>query len=205
MRRRICIAVIVMLSARHVAVAAETAAAFVPAAVASAGPAPADKPADKNGVKQADEKSGKKEGKDDGKKGGKTDGKTDKPPACMHCGATCGLEKVCVCECGTKKQPRTEYDVTCEDFCVAGCGGLPWPLRRACRAGCTDCGSTPCNAHVRTRKKLGKEVRDEEVPAITRKVAYVCQRCAGRPPCHRCRRPAVSGGHDGWWWRWLAW
>ena len=24
-------------------------------------------------------------------------------PACMHCGATCGLAPICVCEQGTKK------------------------------------------------------------------------------------------------------
>ena len=114
MRRRICIAVIVMLSARHVAVAAETAAAFFPAAVASAGPAPADKPADKPEER--------------------------KPPACMHCGATCGLAPVCVCEPGTKKRPKVEFEVTCEPICVAGCGGGPRFLDgHAAGTTCTGC------------------------------------------------------------------
>jgi hypothetical protein len=61
-------------------------------------PAPAKAPA-KGTEKDKDKAKDKSKDKEKEK---------DKPPACMHCGATCGLEAVCVCECGTKKKPKTE-------------------------------------------------------------------------------------------------
>jgi hypothetical protein len=54
--------------------------------------------------------------------------KKDEKPACMHCGATCGLVPICVCESGTKKKPKVEFDVKCEPICVAGCGSKPRPF-----------------------------------------------------------------------------
>ena len=123
-------------------------------------------------------------------------------PACMHCGGTCGLEAVCVCECGTKKKSKTEYEATCDPICVPRCSGLPWPFSRCRRGdGCTDCQPDPCRAWVRHRKTLVKETKDEDVPVTERKVKYICSRCGG------CQK---TGGCDGgpagagcWWRQWL--
>jgi hypothetical protein len=118
--------------------------------------------------------------------------KKDEKPACMHCGATCGLVPICVCESGTKKKPKVEFDVTCEPICVAGCGSKPWPFGRCNdRVGCTSCCEEPCRCPgwVRNCKKLKKEATDEEVPTIKRKVAYVCDCCAGR-----CTAGCCGGG-----------
>ena len=131
--------------------------------------------------------------------------KADKKPACMRCGATCGLAAICVCEPGTKKQPKVEFDVECEPICVARCGSRPWPLER-CEAGvgCTNGCEGPCRcpAWVRNCKRLKKQTVDEDVPTIKRKVAYICDCCAGRcsngcssvKPC----RPSS-------WWKRLCW
>jgi hypothetical protein len=64
---------------------------------------------DKGKEKEKEKDKGKGKEKEKGKEKDKEKDK-DKPPACMHCGATCGLEAVCVCECGTKKKPKTEYE-----------------------------------------------------------------------------------------------
>ena len=45
----------------------------------------------------------------------------ERSPACIHCGATCRLEAVCVCECGVKKKPKTEYEAPCDPICVPRC------------------------------------------------------------------------------------
>ena len=103
-----------------------------------------------------------------------------KSPACMHCGSTCCLVPICVCEPGTKKKPRTEYETMSEPICVAGCGSKFWPFGRCHdRADCTSCTESPCQCPgwVRNRKTLKKETVDEEVPTIKRKVAYVCDAC----------------------------
>jgi hypothetical protein len=133
--------------------------------------------------------------------------KKDEKPACMHCGATCGLVPVCVCEPGTKKKPKVEFDVTCEPICVAGCGSKPWPFGRCHdRAGCTSCCAEPCRCPgwVRNCKKLKKETTDEDVPTIKRKVAYVCDCCAGR-----CKSGCCGGGRarrsPNWWACLISW
>jgi hypothetical protein len=84
----------------------------------------ADKQKDSSKPKVAE----KAKGKDDKGKDDKEKPKEDEKPACMHCGATCGLEPICVCEPGTKKQPKVEFDVKCEPICVAGCGSKPRPF-----------------------------------------------------------------------------
>lgn len=127
-------------------------------------------------------------------------------PACVHCGATCGLAAICVCQPGTKTQPKVEFDVECEPVCIAGCGSMPWPLGNGGRgAGCTNGCEDPClcPTRVRNRKRLKKETVDEDVPTINRKVVYVCDCCAGRcaggcssgVPC-----PRLSS-----WWTRLGW
>jgi hypothetical protein len=132
--------------------------------------------------------------------------KKDEKPACMHCGATCGLVPICVCEPGTKKQPKVEFDVKCEPICVAGCGSKPWSFgRRDAHVGCTSCCEEPCGCPgwVRNRKKLQKNTTDEEVPTIKRKVAYVCDCCSGRCTAGCCEvspHPRPSS-----WWTRLAW
>ena len=137
--------------------------------------------------------------------------KADTTPACMHCGATCGLTPICVCEPGTKKQPKVEFDVECEPICIAGCGSRPWPWekcgdRGGCTNGCED--RCRCPSRVRSRKQLKKETVDEDVPTIKRKVAYVCDCCAGRCAgrCDGggckvvpCLRPSSWWTRLGWW------
>ena len=145
---------------------------------------------------------GKDKTPDKGKKAEKKDAtKKDEKPACMHCGGTCGLVPVCFCEPGTKKKPKVEFDVTCEPICVAGCGSKPWPFGRCHgRAGCTSCCAEPCRCPgwVRNCKKLKKETTDEDVPTIKRKVAYICDCCAGR-----CKSSCCGGGRarrsTSWW------
>jgi hypothetical protein len=128
----------------------------------------------------------------------------EESPKCMHCGGRCGLEAVCVCECGKKKNPKTEYEAKCDPICVPRCSGLPWPFSR-CRhgGGCTDCQSDACRAWVRHRKTLVKETEDEEVSVIERKVKYVCCECSatGRTGC--CGGEAAE--HGGCWPHWLRW
>jgi hypothetical protein len=128
----------------------------------------------------------------------------EESPKCMHCGARCGLEAVCVCECGTKKKPNTEYEAKCDPICVPRCSGLPWPFSR-CRhgGGCTDCQSDACGAWVRHRKRLVKETKDEEVSVIEQKVKYVCCTCAGRGKTGCCGGEPTR--HCGWWPHWLRW
>ena len=132
--------------------------------------------------------------------------KKEKPkeesPKCMHCGGRCGLEAVCVCECGTKKKPKTEYEAKCDPICVPRCSGLPWPFSR-CRhgGGCTDCPSDACRAWVRHRKTLVKETKDEEVSVIERKVKYVCCQCTATGKTGCCGGEPAE--HGGWWPHWL--
>jgi hypothetical protein len=158
---------------------------------------------DKGKEKEKEKDKGKGKEKEKGKEKDKEKDK-DKPPACMHCGATCGLEAVCVCECGTKKKPKTEYEAKCDPICVPRCSGLPWPFSH-CRhgGGCTDCPSDACRAWVRQRKTLVRETTDEEVSVVERKVKYVCCRCAG------CGKAGCCGGGPagaaGWWPQWLRW
>lgn len=123
----------------------------------------------------------------------------EKPPACMHCGATCCLEAVCVCKQGKKKKPVTEYETKCEPICVARWSGPPWARRPA---GCTDCppDSCRCPGWVRNRKTLVKEIRDEEVDTVDRSVGYVCATCAGRGPVGCC--DAAPAKPSGWWPAW---
>lgn len=133
--------------------------------------------------------------------------KADTTPACRHCGATCGLAAICVCEPSTKKQPKVEFDVECEPICIAGCGSRPWPWgkcgnRVGCTNGCQD--RCRCPSWVRSRKQLKKETVEEDVPTIKRKVAYVCDGCAGRctgggGAVGPCRRLASWWTRLGWW------
>jgi hypothetical protein len=140
-------------------------------------------------------------------------GDEEKPkPVCMHCGATCCLEPVCVCEPGTKKKPKVEFEVTCEPICVAGCGSKPWPFGRwHDRGGCASCCAEPCECRgwVRNRKKIKRETTEEEVPTIDRTVAYVCATCSGcgpDPSCATCTGDARTPDPSWWscltgWWR----
>jgi hypothetical protein len=162
----------------------------------------ADKQKDSSKPKVAE----KAKGKDDKGKDDKEKPKEDEKPACMHCGATCGLEPICVCEPGTKKQPKVEFDVKCEPICVAGCSSKPWPFGRCHeRVSCTSCCEEPCRCPgwVRNCKKLKKETTDEEVPTIKRKVAYICACCSGECTagcCEMTPRPRPTS-----WWTRLTW
>jgi hypothetical protein len=100
-------------------------------------------------------------------------------PACMHCGSTCRLRAICVCEPGTAKKPRTEYDVTCEPVCMPGPGRSCCPRTGAAGAGCTACAPPfSCPGRVRHRKTLRRETVEDEVCVVARQVAYVCEACS---------------------------
>ncbi len=150
------------------------------------------------------EENKKEEGKKEESKKEKKEKVKEEPPKCMHCGAKCGLEAVCVCECGTEKKPKTEYETKCDPICVPRCSGPPWPFSR-CRhgGGCTDCQSDACRAWVRHRKTLVKETKDEEVSVIERKVKYVCCRCTATGKTGCCGGEPAK--HGGWWPHWLRW
>jgi hypothetical protein len=131
---------------------------------------------------------------------GAADKKKEETPACLRCGATCDLVPTCVCEPGTKKQPKVEFETTCEPICIPACGGWPWPFGgHGDRVGCVSCCREPCDcaSRVRYRKKLQQETVDEEVPVVTRKVAYLCGCCAGKQ-----REAWWSRSFRGltWWW-----
>lgn len=160
----------------------------VPALLAAAAcAAAADKPAEKPAGKPADKAPA---------------------PACMVCGATCGLTPICVCKPGTKKQPKVEFSTECEPFCVPGCSSRPWPFgsHHAARGGCTSCCDEPCRCpgRVRSRKKLTKETVDKEVPVIDRSVGYLCCGCAGERPTS-CSEPPAPRQPAGWWTRLWPW
>ena len=209
MRHQILVMALLLSLTRGPAVAADAVVATVPEALmpvreAVAGAADT-KDEKQDGQKKPTEgkaKDNENEKSKDKDKEKEKEKEKEKPPACMHCGATCGLEAMCVCECGTKKKPKTEYDAKCDPICVPRCSGLPWPFSR-CRhgGGCTDCPADACRAWVRQRKTLVKETKDEEVSVIERKVKYVCCRCAGRGKTGCCGgKPAE---HAGWWSQWL--
>jgi hypothetical protein len=144
--------------------------------------------------KKKEEKKKEESKKDDSKK----EKSKEESPTCMHCGSRCGLEAVCVCECGTNKKPKIEYEAKCDPICVPRCSGLPWPFSR-CRhgGGCTDCQSDACRAWVRHRKTLVKETRDEEVSVIERKVKYVCCQCSATGKTGCCGGEPTR--HGRWW------
>ena len=135
--------------------------------------------------------------------------KKESAPACMHCGAICGLAPVCVCEPGTKKKPKVEFETTCEPLCIPACSHRCWPFgEHASRATCTSCCEAPCECDSRVRycKKIKKETVDEEVPTIVRKVKYVCDCCAGRCTAGCCgatprHRPPTWWTNLTWWWQ----
>lgn len=137
---------------------------------------------------------------------GAADKAKDEPPACMQCGATCGLVPICVCEPGTKKRPKNEFETTCEPICLPRCGRFPWLSGGpGPRVGCTSCCEEPCRCPSRVRfcKKLKKETVDEEVPVMNRKVAYLCGTCSGH---HRARCCGVDSPQQRvTWWSSLTW
>ena len=127
------------------------------------------------------------------------------PPACVRCGATCDLEPICVCSPGTKKVPKTEYDVACEPICVAACGSTPWSRGlRTPAAGCS-CVDVPCDCPGRVRevKRLRKQTVEEETCVVERRVEYLCSACSGRTAVGCC------GGKESrvstWWARLTDW
>ncbi|NCA10956.1 hypothetical protein EBR56_03970 [bacterium] len=164
-----------------------------------------EKPAAKAKDKPQDEDTDKNTEKDKDKKKNSADEK----PACMRCGATCGLTPVCACEPGTKKRPKAEFEATCKPLCVAGCTTRPWFLDWGHdRAPCTSCCAEPgaCPSRVRWCKKLERETVDEEVPTVVRKVKYVCRCCSGTcsADCcgatQRCQPLPAWWTNLTWWW-----
>ncbi len=123
-------------------------------------------------------------------------------PACMHCGATCGLVPVCVCTPGTRKVPKTEYETICDPLCVPCCSGPPWKCHHGITS-CTACAAECPDAWVRQRKKLVVEKKDEEKPAIERKVAWVCRGCDAGTPVGCTGGGDASSRRASWWPSWL--
>jgi hypothetical protein len=172
------------------------------------GPAKAPSAAEGKADAKGDRK-GKGDAEGDGKGKAAKDPKQaasgDEKPACMRCGATCGLEAVCVCEPGTKKRPKTEFEVECNPICIAGCGN-PFGQRAGCTGGCTTCGpeACECRGRIRVVKKLERKNVDEEVPTVVRKVKYLCECCAGKCGAGCCG-PAARHRAPSWWSRLLPW
>jgi hypothetical protein len=189
-------------------VAAAALGLFGPHVPAGAGGADQDAAAAKPGAAKANAAAKKPAGKGANKPTEKEAEKSEaERPACMHCGATCGLVAVCVCKPGTRKTPKTEYEAKSDPLCVPCCSGPPWPWgghRRAVGCtGCTGCETECQDAWVRQRKKLVKETKDEEKPTLERKVAWLCRGCGSDRPV------SCTGGSDaaprraGWWPSWL--
>jgi hypothetical protein len=112
---------------------------------------------------------------------------------CCKCQASCC--KVCRCVPTTKQVPKTVYCCECEDFCVPG--------PSTCCVVCDDCGKhhnvyTPNCAHVRTRKKLVKETKTEEVKTYKWVVETLCPNCAGKCTGQDAERPPsdAAAQHD---------
>lgn len=102
--------------------------------------------------------------------------------------ADCGCQAVCCKVCRpvetTKKVPKITYDCECEDFCVPG------PSARSIE--CDECGHkkyvyTPTCGMVRTRKKLVKHEKVEEVKTTRWVVENLCSSCADK-----CDAPAAD-------------
>jgi hypothetical protein len=123
-------------------------------------------------------------------------------PACMHCGATCGLVPVCICMPGTRKIQKTEYETTCDPVCVPCCSGPPWKCQRRATS-CTGCEAECHDAWVRQRKKLVAEQKDEERPTIERKVVWVCRGCDAGPSAGCTDGGDAASRRAGWWPSWL--
>jgi hypothetical protein len=103
---------------------------------------------------------------------------------CADCGCQAVCCKVCRAVETTKKVPKVIYDCECEDFCVPG------PSARSIE--CDECGHkkhvyTPTCAEVRTRKKLVKREKVEEVKSTEWVVENLCRSCADK-----CDAPAAD-------------
>jgi hypothetical protein len=109
---------------------------------------------------------------------------------CDGCKCQAPCCKVCRCVPTTKKVTKPVYHCECEDFCVPG------PSTR-CKV-CDDCGQhhtvyTPNCAEVRTRKKLVKEIKTEEVKTYKWVVETLCPNCAEKCGAPDASVPASDG------------
>jgi len=92
------------------------------------------------------------------------------PNCCAGCGrhAAC-VQKTCQLVCDVKKETKTYFCVTCEEFC---------PLMPGHRDRC-DCGQPePRCGHSKCVKKLVKKEYQVEVPVYKCVVVYLCPACA---------------------------
>ena len=110
-------------------------------------------------------------------------------PACIQCGATCGLIPICRCEPATRKKPRTIYESKCELVCEPGVG-LFGHHHLNKPDGCTACGPACGPSRICQKKTLIKTVKEEEVCHIKREVGYICRCCAGE--CRGCDSPGCT-------------
>lgn len=94
---------------------------------------------------------------------------------CHHCGCQCTCNKVCRVVCETKKVTKPEYDCECEEFCIPG--------KSECCVTFDECGKkqkvySPTCGKVRTRVKLVKTMKTEEVKTYRWVVEDLCANCA---------------------------
>lgn len=100
---------------------------------------------------------------------------------CDRCGQACACCVTCRLAPSTKKETKTQYHTECEEFCVPG---------KSIRTVCFDeCGKrkvvyTPTCGEVRTRKKLVKKDKSQQIPTTKCVVEHLCPACAAA--CGSC-------------------
>ncbi len=121
---------------------------------------------------------------------GKTSSAEADLPACIQCGATCGLIPFCRCEPVIRKKPKTIYESKCELVCEPAVGLLHHHRQKHQHGGCSDCGPACGPSRIRKKKTLIKTVKEEDVCHVKREVGYICRCCAGQ--CSGCDAAGCS-------------
>lgn len=111
-------------------------------------------------------------------------------PACIQCGATCGLIPFCRCEPVTRKKPKTIYESKCELVCEPAVGFFHHHRQKHRDGGCTDCGPACGPSRICQKKTLIKTVEETDVCHVKREVGYLCRCCAGQ--CSGCDAAGCS-------------
>ncbi len=109
---------------------------------------------------------------------------------CDHCHCDNNCCKVCRLVCETKTVVKPEYDCECEDFCVPG--------KSECCVVCDECGNkkkvfTPTCGCVRTRVKLVKKEKKEQVTVYKCVVENLCPGCSQKCGAKPLPTSAVAG------------
>jgi hypothetical protein len=109
---------------------------------------------------------------------------------CDHCHSHNNCCKVCRLVCETKTVSKPEYECECEDFCLPG--------KSECCVTCDECGNkkkvyTPTCGCIRTRVKLIKKEKKEEVKVYKCVVENLCPSCSQKCGAKPLPASAVAG------------